>query len=97
MAVSTSGGYQRYFTDEKDNTWTHIIDPGDGYPAGLRASSSATVVAENGIYADALSTALCVMGEDRAKDLYQDSTDFEMVLLTDDGRVLVSEDLSEAF
>lgn len=37
------------------------------------------------------------MGEDRAKDLYQDSTDFEMVLLTDDGRVLVSEGLSEAF
>lgn len=95
-AVSTSGGYQRYFTDEKDNTWTHIIDPGDGYPADSGVLS-ATVVAENGIYADALSTALCVMGEDRAKDLYQDSTDFEMVLLTDDGRVLVSEGLSEAF
>ena len=58
---------------------------------------SATVVADDGIYADALSTALCIMGETKAVDLYEDSSDFEMILITDDGRMLVSEGLSENF
>ena len=53
--------------------------------------------ADDGIYADALSTALCIMGETKAVDLYEDSSDFEMILITDDGRMLVSEGLSENF
>ena len=95
-AVVTSGGYQRFFTDDDGNTWTHLIDPKDGYPAesGLL---SATVVCDDGIYADALSTALCVMGEDDAVDLYEESSDFEMLLVTNDGRILVSEGLNNAF
>lgn len=91
----TSGGYQRYFIDGED-TWTHLIDPSDGYPAATGVLS-ATVVADDGIYADALSTALCIMGETKAVDLYEDSSDFEMILITDDGRMLVSEGLSENF
>ena len=94
-AVVTSGGYQRYFIDGED-TWTHLIDPSDGYPAATGVLS-ATVVADDGIYADALSTALCIMGETKAVDLYEDSSDFEMILITDDGRMLVSEGLSENF
>lgn len=95
-AVVTSGGYQRYFTDDDGNTWTHLIDPNDGYPAesGLL---SATVVCDDGIFADALSTALCIMGEDKAVKLYEDSGEgFEMLLITDDGRILVSDGLIES-
>lgn len=88
-AVVTSGGYLRYFVDGDGNRWTHIIDPSDGYPAenGLL---SATVICEDGTYADALSTALCVMGEDDAKKFYKNNEGFDIILITDDGRIVVS-------
>ena len=48
--------------------------------------------------ADALSTALYVLGEKGAKDYYDAwGDDFEMVLITDDGRVIVSGGLVDSF
>lgn len=95
-AVVTSGGYLRYFVDGDGNRWTHIIDPSDGFPVenGLL---SATVICENGTYADALSTALCVMGEDDAKKFYKNSSGFEIILITDDQRIVVSEGVRDSF
>lgn len=95
-SVSTSGGYQRYFTDDDGDTWTHLIDPRNGYPADSGVLS-ATVLCDDGIYADALSTALCIMGERDAIDLYQERGDFEMLLITDDGRIIVSSGLNAMF
>lgn len=95
-AVVTSGGYERYFTDEDGNRYWHILDPSTGKPAdsGLL---SVTIVTESGAYADALSTAIFVMGPDRAEAFWKEYRDFEMVLLTTDRRVLVTEGLSAAF
>ena len=95
-AVVTSGGYLRYFVDGDGNRWTHIIDPSDGFPVenGLL---SATVICENGTYADALSTALCVMGEDDAKKFYKNNSGFEIILITDDQRIVVSEGVRDSF
>ena len=94
--VVTSGGYLRYFVDGDGNRWTHIIDPSDGFPVenGLL---SATVICENGTYADALSTALCVMGEDDAKKFYKNNSGFEIILITDDQRIVVSEGVRDSF
>ncbi len=94
-AVVTSGGYQRYF-ESGGKTYHHIIDPKTGVSAesGL---SSVTVVSEDGARADALSTALFVMGLDGAERYYREHGGFEVVLVTDGGEVYVTDGLKDSF
>lgn len=62
-SISTSGDYEHSFIDDRGRRWHHIIDPRTGRPVPHTASVS--VLAPRGIYADALSTAVFVLGAER--------------------------------
>ena len=95
-AVITSGGYERYFTDESGNLYWHIMDPATGRPAhsGL---VSVTIVGKEGVRCDALSTALFIQGETQAIEFWKSHGDFEMLLVTEDNRLLITPELYQGF
>ncbi len=93
-AVVTSGGYQRFF-DYGGETYIHILDPMTGWPAESNLRS-VTVVCDSGVMADALSTALFVLGEQGALNYYDTYGGCELVLVTDDQRVIVTAGLRES-
>jgi thiamine biosynthesis lipoprotein len=67
-SVSTSGDYERYF-DLQGRRYAHILDPRTGWPVQGRAAVS--VYAPNPFAADALSTALFVLGPGPALPLLE--------------------------
>ena len=95
-AVITSGGYERYF-EQDGKTYHHIINPKTGYPAenGL---TSVTVVSEDGTLADGLSTSLFIMGKEEAIEFWKaHSEEFDIIMLTDEGKLYVTEGIQDDF
>lgn len=100
--VSTSGGRERFFTGEDGNTYCHILDPETGRPVD-NGVLAVTVVTESGLWGDALSTALFVMGAEKAEELYN-SADmsperrrFEYLFIMEDGSLVLSPGMEELF
>lgn len=95
-AVITSGGYERCF-EAGGKTYHHIIDPQTGYPAesGL---VSVTIISKDATLADALSTALFVMGKEKAVTFWRKfADDFDFVLYDNKGALYVSEGIVDSY
>ncbi len=90
--IAVSGDYERYF--EKDGVrYHHIFDTKTGYPADSSLRSAA-VICDDGLYADAFSTALFVMGPRKALEFYNKKLiGFEAVLICGDGTVYITDGL----
>ena len=96
QAVVTSGGYERYF-EEDGKTYIHIINPRTGYPADGDLLS-VTIVSRDGTLADGMSTALYIMGYEKACQFWrQHREEFNVILVTDDGKIHISENLKGNF
>lgn len=89
--VISSGDYERYF--EKDGVrYHHIFSPETGYPAESDLKT-VCVVSEDGAMADAYSTALYVMGKEKALSFWREHEGFELILIGDDKKITVTEGL----
>lgn len=68
--VSTSGSYERFF-EEDGIKYHHIIDALTGYPVNTDLVS-VTVVCDNGLLSDALSTVCFMVGFEQGKELLRE-------------------------
>ena len=78
-AVATSGDYRRFVTVAGEKV-SHIIDTATAKGAAKLAGD--TIIAETAIEADALSTAVNVLGPDNGLALIESLSDVECVLIT---------------
>lgn len=93
--IVTSGDYVRYF--EKDNVkYHHILDPRTGYPADSGLMST-TIVSEKSIGADALSTAIFILGLEEGMKLINNLEDMEAIFITKNKEIYVTDGLREDF
>ncbi|MBN1628004.1 MAG: FAD:protein FMN transferase [Deltaproteobacteria bacterium] len=91
MAVSTSGDYERYFDNNRE--YHHIINPKTGYSA--TELISATVVTDNAFDADALSTAVFVLGKEKGLKLIESMPGVEGLIITREREILRSSGFPE--
>lgn len=86
-SVVTSGDYERFF-EQDGRRYHHIFDPETGYPAdsGLR---SVTVVSADSTEADALTTALFVMGLDKGMAFAREH-ELKAIFVTSDKQIYTS-------
>ena len=90
----TSGTYQRYF-EYNGKRYHHIIDPrtGECADAGL---ASVTVISSSSMQADALSTAIFVLGKNGIS-LCDNFPDTDALLITSDGEIITTDGFEEKY
>lgn len=95
-AVVTSGNYERYFVGEDGKEYGHIIDPKTGHPVD-NGLASVTIITKEGKKGDALSTSMFVKGLEQAQEYWRAHPDFDMILITEDGQIYLTEGVQDRF
>ena len=85
ISVATSGDYRNYFVSG-DKTYSHTIDPVSGKPI-INGVASVTVIAPKCVVADAMATAIMVMGVEKglAWVRSKDNVEIFIIVRTDEG------------
>ena len=90
-AISTSGDYERFFIDDKGERHHHIIHPKTG--VSPHELVSATVIANEAITADALSTSVLLAGVEDGLALIETLQNVDAILIDAKGKVHFSSGL----
>lgn len=90
LAVVTSGNYESFILEDSVR-YSHILDPKTGWPS--EKINSATVVCPDAEIADALATALTVLGPEKGLKLINRLKGIECLIVTDENEILVSNNL----
>lgn len=81
-AIATSGDYEQYF-EREGKRYHHIFDPATGRPA--TRCQSVSIIADDDMTADALATAVFVMGTERGMEFLKQYPDIEALIVDDRG------------
>lgn len=84
-SVVTSGNYERYFVKDGQR-FHHIIDPKTGYPSQSKIIS-ATIISDNSIDGDGLSTGVYILGIDKAMEIIEEIEGIDAIFITEDKKV----------
>ena len=95
QTVVTSGIYERYFIDN-GQVFHHVLDPFTGYPA-RNELASATIITDNSMNADAMSTAVFVQGLKAGMAFIEATDNAEAIFVTADHKVYVTTGLRGVF
>lgn len=85
LSVVSSGSYERYF-ELDGRLYHHILDPQTGYPIENELAG-VTIISENSVDGDGLSTACFVLGMEKGKALIEAIEGIEAVFITKEGKM----------
>lgn len=94
-SVVTSGNYEKYFMKD-GRVFHHIIDPTTGYPSESEIIS-ATIVSDNSIDGDGLSTGVYILGVEKSMKLIESMEGLDALFITKDKKVFITSGLKPYF
>ena len=86
-AVATSGDYEKFFIYQ-DKRYHHIFSPRNGFPT--EECQSVSIIYKEGMTADALATAVFVMGPEKGYSLCQKLKGVECLIVDKEGKIIFS-------
>lgn len=92
--ISSSGGYERYFK-ANGKTYSHILDLKTGYPVNTDLAS-VTVVSQNGLLTDFLSTEIYIGGTGNINS-YLNNKNYSVIAISDDNKIYISDSIKNSF
>jgi thiamine biosynthesis lipoprotein len=86
-AIATSGDYEKFFIHQ-GKRYHHIFDPRTGFPT--ESCQGVTILCKDGMSADALATAVFVLGPDKGYALCQKMEGVECLIVDKQGKRILS-------
>lgn len=94
-SIVTSGNYEKYFIKE-GKKYHHIIDPRNGYPSESNLMS-ATIISDDSLDGDGLSTGVYILGMDKAIKLIESMKGIDAIFITKDKEIYSTSGIRDNF